>query len=251
MVKNKVLGVSTDFSKRILEKDEIISGEEGILYAHRKDNRTLTFELVATDIIEKLNINDKMNILEVCCGAGQLVHFLYLLTGNKNIIATDGSKELIESAKSTYGNEPIKFEVQNIHTHSYKSKFDAVICKDSFHHFKNHTDSLKEMFSLVKKGGVVYIWDLNRECPHKQYSYRASTIASIHERERFLHSLNASLTADEMKEVALNAGASNFDVFYPFTFSKTNLKRHSKQIQEDKVKEFELNRLFAIYVIKK
>jgi hypothetical protein len=51
MVKNKVLGVSTDFSKRILEKDEIISGEEGILYAHRKDNRTLTFELVATDII--------------------------------------------------------------------------------------------------------------------------------------------------------------------------------------------------------
>ena len=74
------LGFTPNPSNRIPEPHEVISGEEGKLYAKRKDDRTLTFRMVAYDIKERLEITPEKTILEVCCGAGQLVYFLYIYT---------------------------------------------------------------------------------------------------------------------------------------------------------------------------
>ena len=76
-------------------------------------------------------------------------------------------------------------------------------------------------------------------------------IESEHEGKRFLASLNASLTIDEMKEVAKKAGVTSFKAIYPFSFSEKNMKKYNKKIAESKVKENEFNRLSAVYLIKK
>ena len=110
MVKKfSVEGFTANLKKRIPEKEEIISGREGELYANRKDNRILNFSMVAFDIVERTSMNQNNRVLEVACGAGQLAHYLYRFTKNRNIVATDGSKELITAAKKKYDNEPIKF----------------------------------------------------------------------------------------------------------------------------------------------
>jgi len=244
-------GFTLNQSKRIPEKDEVINGEEGKMYANRKDDRSLSFSMVAYDIVERLSITKDSHILEVCCGAGQLAHNLFKLTGNKNIVATDGSKILIDEAKKRYGSDNISFEVHNVHKHPHKEKFDFIICKDSFHHFKKSDVAIKELVSLLKEGGILYIWDLNRECSFEQVKYRCDKIAFEHEGRRFLQSLNASLTVREMKEAASHSGASDFQSFYPFKFSDKNIDGHKDLIEKDMVKEHELNKLFAIYLIKK
>ena len=147
MVKNfSVEGFTTNLKKRIPEEEEVISGKEGKLYANRKDDRSLNFSMVAYDIIERTNLDKNKRVLEVACGAGQLAYYLYHLTKNKNIIATDGSKELIAASRKRYKKYPIKFFVENIHNHPWKEKNDLVIIKDSFHHFKNPIKVIKEIW---------------------------------------------------------------------------------------------------------
>src|SRR3989344_7482367 len=121
MVKNfSAEGFTTNLKLRIPEKEEVIKGKEGKLYANRKDNRSLNFSMVAYDIVERLEVNKSQKVLEVACGAGQIAHYLYAFTKSKKITATDGSKELINAAKIRYKKEPIKFHVENIHKHSGK-----------------------------------------------------------------------------------------------------------------------------------
>lgn len=242
-------GFRTDLSRRVPE-EEVIGGLEGTLYANRKDNRTLSYSMVAYDINERFPIKDEHKVLEICCGAGQLARYLHLLTGNCNIIATDGSKELIDVAKKRHYNSlPIKFEVYNVHNHPYKRENDLVICKDSFHHFHNPVKSMNEMLDLLKSDGVLYIFDLTRECPPEQIAYRLNSMQDNHEGRRFLQSLNASFTIEEMKDIIKKSSASKFDSIYPLKFSNENLRYHSELIREDKVKEHLLDRLFTVHLI--
>ena len=243
--------ITLNLKKRIKEKKEVISGKDAKKYANRKDDRSLTFNMTAFDIIEKLNLNKNSKILEVCCGSGQLAYNIYNLTKNKNITAIDGSPTLIKAAKAKYNKYPIKFETHNVHLYKSKSKFDVVICKDSFHHFSNPVKSLKELLNLVKEGGLIYIWDLCRDVYIEQARKRSELIESNYEAKRFLASLNASFTTKEMNKIVSKANVSKLYTFYPFKFSKNNLKIHKEIINNSKVKENEFNRLFSVYIIKK
>ena len=243
-------GFTTNLKKRIPEEDEIISGKEGKLYANRKDDRSLNFSMVAHDIIERTKLDKNKRVLEVACGAGQLAHYLYQFTKNKNITATDGSKELIAAAQKKYGKYPMKFSVKNIHNHPWKSKSDLVVMKDSFHHFKNPIQGMKELLGLVKKGGILYIYDLTRDAPLKQISRRLNTLKVEHEKKRFLASVNASLTLIEMRKLLKKSGITRFQ-YFPLHFSKKNLDSHKSWIRKDKTKEHTFYTLFRIYLIKK
>lgn len=252
MVKNfSAEGFTTNLKKRIPEEEEVIGGKEGKLYANRKDNRSLNFSMVAFDIKERIKLDKDKKILEVACGAGQLAHYLYYFTKNKNITATDGGKELIIAAQERYKKEPIKFFTKNIHSHPWKGKSDLVIIKDSFHHFRNPSQGMKELLSLVKKGGILYIYDLTRDAPSNQVARRLNTFEIEHEKKRFLASLNASLNLKEMKALIKKMGIKDFEYFYPLHFSNNNLKYHKEWIREDKTKEHTFHTLSRIYLIKK
>jgi len=240
---------TANLSMRILEDEEIISNTEGNLYANRQDDRTLSYSMIAYDIVERFNPSKQDSILEVCCGAGHLTHFLYHHSGNKNIVATDGSKELIRAAREKYKQDLIKFEVQNIYQHSLQKQNEFVVCMDSFHHFSNPIESLKSLMQLVKKGGSLYIIDLARDCPIDLVKERKNAIKNLHEQKRFLRSLNASFTHLEMEENLLKAGAQNYQVIYPRKFSKANLTYHAKQIANDKTNEYLYEKMFGIYIV--
>ncbi len=235
---------------RFPEKEEAITGEEGKKYANRKDDRTLTYRLVAQDIIEKTNPSHSDNILEIACGAGQLAAALFELTKNQNIRATDASEELIKTAKEKYKKYPVKFAVEDIHYHPTRGENDVVIIKDSFHHLKEVENGMHDILMLAKKGGMIYIFDLTRDAPEEEIKKRLSTINDKHEKERFLRSLNASLTKKEMEQILTNAGIE-YTKYSINDFSKYNLKIHSELIKKDKTGELNCPNLFAIYLIQK
>lgn len=240
-------GFTLELSRRVLEPEEVITGEEAKAYANRRDNRTLISKLLAFDIAERLSLTPASNVLEIACGPGQLAYELWKTAGC-SITATDGSPELIKAASERYKDTPIRFATENLHSHTGKGKYDALVCKDSFHHFFDSKEAIAEMLLLLKLRGKIYIFDLCRNVQIEEVRYRLSSIQVSHEQMRFLRSLNASLTIREFEEAC---GASKVSVFYPVDFSRENIKRHEKEIEADAVKEFRLSSLFAIYVIEK
>jgi ubiquinone/menaquinone biosynthesis C-methylase UbiE len=240
-------GFTLQLSQRVLEPEEVISGEEAKGYANRRDNRTLISQLIAVDVTEKLSLTSSSKVLEVACGAGQLAYELWKVV-SCSITATDGSPELIEAATERYKETSIHFTTENLHSHTGNGEYDALICKDSFHHFFDSSKAIAEMLSLLKPGGKIYIFDLCRNARIEEVEYRLSSIKASHEQMRFLRSLNASLTVQEFKEAS---GSSEVSVFYPLRFSQENLKKHETEIEADVVKEFRLSSLFSVYVIEK
>ncbi len=236
-----------DLSRRVLEPEEVISSEEAVAYANRKDNRTLTSKLLATDIAEKLSLIKDSKVVEIAGGAGQLAYEIYKTVGC-SIVSTDGSPELIAAASERYKDTPIKFFTENLHSHSGEGVYDAVVCKDSFHHFFDSKEALEEMFTLLKSKGKVYIFDLCRDADIEEVRYRADSIKSEHERMRFLRSLNASLKTKEFEKIC---EAHKLEIYYPLKFSQNNLEQHRIEIEKDPIKESELSTLFAVYIIEK
>ncbi|MDP3881350.1 MAG: class I SAM-dependent methyltransferase [Nanoarchaeota archaeon] len=239
---------------RILEDEEIITGDEANKYADRRDNRALTTRLVALDILEKIPIKKVTGrVLEVCCGAGDLANKLYRLTDNPNIRATDGSPGLIETAKVKYPH--INFSVANVHNHLGRGKNDLVICKDAFHHFSDPQKSLGELLDLVSPGGYLYIFDLNRDCSPNHFQRREQVIVDPNEKRRFIRSLNASLTAVEFAELLRKPEIyeiiSSAFIHYPFSFSDEALAKSQDLIAKDETSEYKLNTLSAVYVLQR
>lgn len=244
-------GFRTDLSRRILEEDEVISGIEGERYANRKDDRSLTYKMVAQDVTERANLKQDSRVLEVCCAAGQLANELAKYVKPENIVATDGGVELIDAANKRYGSTGIKFNVQNIHEMSEVEGFDCVICKDSFHHFPDPVQAIKELMAPLREGGTLYIFDLCRSAKDEQIKSREENILHDHEGMRFLRSLNASHTPEEFIGAAEKAGAYNVQVVYPFHYSEENMTKHEKEVVADAIKEFRFDSLFVVYILKK
>lgn len=238
-------GFTLDLSRRVLEPEEVISGEEAVAYANRRDNRLLSSKLIAFDIVEKLSLTSTSNVLEVACGTGQLAYELQQLI-SCSITATDGSPELISVARERYEGPRLEFRAENLRGHSGILGYDALVCKDSFHHFFESKWAIAEMVGLVKPGGKIYIFDLCRDASVEEVERRRSAIKSSHEQMRFLRSLNASLSVAEFRAVC-----EGFEVsaLYPLKFSKRNLRWHTPDIHADTMKEFRLSTLFSVYVI--
>jgi ubiquinone/menaquinone biosynthesis C-methylase UbiE len=242
---------STDLNKRILEPEEVITGAEGEMYANRKDDRTLTSKMLAYDIFERIGKNNNARLLEVCCGAGQLANELSRYVKPQNITATDGGKELIDAAKKRYADKGIVFEVENVHEMNRNESFDCVICKDSFHHFTDSVVAIKELMKPLKKGGLLYIFDLTRAASDDEIEKRQAIIQKDHEAMRFLRSVNASLTPNEFVTAAKAAEEVAVEILYPFVYSEENKKLHQAEIEKDITGEANMSSLFSVYLVRK
>jgi len=234
---------------RVPEKEEI-TGKEAEKYATRKEDRTLTYRLIAQDIIEKTNPTHSENILEVACGTGQLATKIFELTRNPNITATDASEELIKIAKENYKKYPIKFAVENIHFHTRRGENEVVVIKEAYHHFKEAENGMRDLLMLAKKGGWIYLIDLNRGAPIEEIKKRLDSIKDKHEKTRFLISINAAFTKKEMEQILSNCQVE-YQTYTIKDFSKYNLKINAELIKKDKTNELNYPNLFTIYLIQK
>lgn len=237
--------------RRILEKEEIITGDEAAAYANRKDNRALTTKLVAADAIRRLRIVRDTRVLEVACGTGDLAREIYSQSGCMNITATDASVELIHTAQDRHEHAPIEFNVENLHSHPGENTYSAVICKDAFHHFPDPSQALREMLELLHPNGRLYLFDLCRNAKFPQIERRLQTFEDPHEQERFLRSLNASLNIMEYDEAIRGLQIKAKRTVFPMTYSLKTLEPFMRDIATDQVREYRLGTLFVLHVIQK
>lgn len=111
-------------------------------------------------------IKDGDSVLEIAPGAGYLSIELSKL-GNYKITGMDISSDLIEICKQNAlgaGVKNINFQQGNALNMPFQAnKFNFIICVLSFKNFKEPIKALKEMYRVLKPGGMALIMDLNRK----------------------------------------------------------------------------------------
>ncbi len=110
-------------------------------------------------VIEETEIKKGSIICDVGTGTGVLVPYLVKKAGKKGkVFAIDYSPEMIKRAKEKWEKLPVEFIVADIHKTNFPDDyFDYVICNASYPHFERKKIALKEIFRILKKGGIVVI----------------------------------------------------------------------------------------------
>tara|TARA_B100000029_G_scaffold479979_1_gene527557 strand:- start:10 stop:723 length:714 start_codon:yes stop_codon:yes gene_type:complete len=105
----------------------------------------------------------KKNILDLGCGGGILAESL--AKKGANVTAIDTSKSLIDVAKKRSLNKNLKinYKVGDIKSLKKKhTKFDIIISLEVIEHVCDYEIFLKDIFSCLKKNGIIIISTINR-----------------------------------------------------------------------------------------
>jgi ubiquinone/menaquinone biosynthesis C-methylase UbiE len=142
---------------RSLHKSNIkLSGESPDYFAEYKI-------VDIANLIKKANLPDNLRILDFGCGVGNSVPFIKKHLPDAHLTCLDVSRKSLDIAKSLYA-DLAEFKVfdGNI-IPSQENSFDLVFAACVFHHIPHdeHDDLFKEIFRVIKPGGIVVIFEHN------------------------------------------------------------------------------------------
>ncbi len=109
-------------------------------------------------IIDELKIVKGHKILDVGTGTGVLI--LYFLEKGipVEIYAIDYSEKMVEKFREKKFPENVKSFVMDIHKTDFENEFfDRVVANACFPHFEDKEKALKEIYRILKKGGIFVI----------------------------------------------------------------------------------------------
>jgi ubiquinone/menaquinone biosynthesis C-methylase UbiE len=106
-------------------------------------------------------------------------------------IGIDLSKNMIKVGKEFIANKKIKFYHMSAEKMSFNNEsFDYILSKDSFHHFKDPVKVLKEMYRVLKKGGIIYSIDLRRDVQEDVFFQTIQLASGLNVENAILYMLN-------------------------------------------------------------
>lgn len=109
-------------------------------------------------VLPLLKENNKLRILDIGCGTGQLVNEISKSYEDVNYFGIDVASNMISEAKSNnIKNKNIKFKTCGIEKFKTKDKFDIIICTHAFPYFPNKEEILKKMYKMCNKNANVII----------------------------------------------------------------------------------------------
>ena len=166
------------------------------------------------DLLNQFKIKDFKNknlkILDLACGPGLISKNLSSIFPKSEIIGIDISKYSIKLAKKNCrGIKNVKFIIGSAQNIPFPNDyFDIIICKDSLHHFQNALKSIKEMYRVVKKNGIIYIQDLRRDVPF----YLIKTILPPDNlvKKLIYYSTRSAYLLSEIKKILKKIGIKKF-----------------------------------------
>ena len=104
--------------------------------------------------VAEINSNDKIKILDLGCGPGQLINELYEKFENVDITGIDFSEKMLEVSKDRNPQAThIILDVAELN--KLMGKFDLIICTHSLPYYKEPINVMKELQRLLKENGII------------------------------------------------------------------------------------------------
>ena len=221
-----------DLKNRVPEPEEVMENKEALEYkkAHRFDpaKKGSAYSITAIDIFKRIKIT-KGNVLDIACGYGALVCQMNYFKPDLEFTGIDNSKSMIDLGQENYSN--FKFIKMNANKLNFPDEtFDLIICKDSFHHFTNSIEVLKEIYRVLKKKGFIYLTDLRRDSPKKVIQEVYNELIFINETNarQYIDSIKASYKISEIKKLFKKANIENYNIW-------------NAKVNKNFIKEYEIN----------
>lgn len=147
--------MSKQLSKRIKDKLEKLLSNVGDMSLKRRARR----------IIEELNLKQNEKIIDLGCGTGYYLYLLSNLPVKLNLTGCDNDVKALVEAKNSLSKN-IKFIPGDLHKMPFKRNFfDKAVASEVLEHLENNTLALREIFRVLKPGGVLVISVPNQSYP--------------------------------------------------------------------------------------
>lgn len=206
------MGRSLYFPKRLPEPETMSHVENDSFAVVARERYPLWFVPLADHAAQMSKITDG-RILDMACGPGLLTKALRERLPAARITAADWSKSALVIAKKNV-KTPAHIDWKRVDVANQPftdNTFDLVTCRDSFHHFPDALQALREMRRVLAPGGTLYIQDLRRDLPWTLLR-EAVPQATVFQRLQYI-SVQASYTIPEMRRLLRQAGFRRFRVW--------------------------------------
>jgi SAM-dependent methyltransferase len=119
---------------------------------------------VADYLKSRMPLDQKIALLNYGCGTGNSEKYIKKYLPNASVFSVDVSEESIKVARET--NQDLKnvtFEPFDGLTIPFDIEFDVIFIANVFHHIRHerHVEILKMLRSKLRKGGLLFIFELN------------------------------------------------------------------------------------------
>ena len=123
-------------------------------------------ELISA-VLEMSTPHSGKNILDMGCGTGGMPHYIHDMN---YIIGTDISDVAIKQAKETFKDNPQKmFKQMDAQNLTFRNEeFDIVFAKEVIEHLPDVQKAIKEIYRVLKPGGLFVLTSPNRGSLHLQ-----------------------------------------------------------------------------------
>ena len=120
----------------------------------------------AQRIIEGLELRKGDKILEVGCGDGYYLHLLSNIGIPLKLHGTDFDKEGLKKAKKNLGKKILLYHADLMKKLPFNNNtFDKIIMSEVAEHLPNDVKGLKEVYRVLKKGGILCLTVPNHSYP--------------------------------------------------------------------------------------
>jgi len=111
----------------------------------------------AIDLVNRLNVNNPKRIIDIGCGPGNSTGVLASKFPASYILGIDKSENMISTAKKNYPNLDFKLCDIGSELSSLDKDYDIVFSNACLQWIPNHKRIIKELFNLLKKGGILAV----------------------------------------------------------------------------------------------
>lgn len=160
--------------KVMLEEDKIMYPKYTMaLWEKGAENLKQAQIDMVQDVVEKAQIQDGDEILDIGCGFGSALHYILAKFPNCKVTALNLSKEhcqyireKMQHPESYFSCDRFTLIEGDFNNITFDHKFDKIITLGVFEHFGNLTNSFKKVSSLLKENGKFFIHVISSKFSH-------------------------------------------------------------------------------------
>lgn len=239
--------------ERIEEEFELDSEVEGFQeYSYITSVISITYNLIADELANLGNFQEGL-ALDIGCGLGDLAIEVARRYPKLHIMGADISGEAIKKANNKAKNNSIdnvRFEFADVHNLPYRDFcFNLILSHGSIHHWKEPLRAFKEIFRTLKRGGLAYLTDLRKDAPIEIVKEVEKNLPAA-QAKAFMHSVNASWTPTELKQILTQAGITDFSITEQ-KFSRQTIFKNRELLRKATMRNADYTKLSQATLIRK